>query len=133
MTRPLASLLVVLLLIGTAACALTQNSTRSGVSPDRIVVDQLPSSVSGMSAYEIVERYQPQWLQKRGASSVNAPTHVQVYLDGNRSPLGPPGSLRQLPAMDIESIEHLSGSEAQARYGLNNTQGAIVVHTKAGR
>lgn len=125
-------LIALFVLLGTAACATTQRPPQSGVSSNRIVIDELPVSVSSFSAYEIVEHYRPHWLQKRGPASFNAPTDVAVYLDGNRSRFGPPSALRQLPAMDIVEIEHLSGSEAQAKYGLNNIHGAIVVHTHPG-
>ncbi len=124
--------LAVLLLIGVAACA-TARDPEPGVSSDRIVIAELSDDVAGLSAYQVVEQHRPQWLRKRGEASVTAPRDVQVYLDKNRSPLGPPSTLRRLPAMDVDSIVHLSASEAQAEYGLNNVQGAIVVYTKNSR
>lgn len=125
-------LLALVLLLGLVACASTRDP-QPGVSSDQIVVEELSDEVGGLSAYEIVERYRPQWLRKRGESSILAADEIAVYLDNNRSRLGPPSALRQLPAMDIASIRHLSAAEAQAEYGLNNVQGAIVVHTKDGR
>lgn len=132
MLQRIPHLLAFAFLLGMAACASSSNP-QPGVSSDLIVIEELSDEVGGQSAYEVVARHRPQWLRKRGESSLLASTEVQVYLDRNRLPLGPPSALEQLPAMDVDSIRHLSSSEAQLEYGLNNVQGAIVVYTKAGR
>lgn len=84
-----------------------------------------------MTAYEVVEQHRSHWLQRRGFSTMQDRQPIKVYLDGNTLPYGNAASLRELPASDVRAMEHLSGREAQARYGVGNAQGAIVVDTRS--
>lgn len=125
--------LLVLSLIGSA-CATSSNSSssnsESGVSPDRIVVDELEFPVEGLSAYDLISQYKSQWLVKRGRMSINNPVSIKVYLDNTGSPFGDVSSLRQIQARSIAYIEHYDGSEAQFKFGVGNNAGAILVRTK---
>lgn len=77
------------------------------------------------SVYAAIEALRTNWLTLRGPSG-----QVQVYLDGQY--LGGVGMLRTIPVSNVESIRHLNGIEAAARYGLNHDQGAILVSTHHG-
>ena len=112
------------------ACAATTQPSGSGA--DEIVVSELPPSAPSQSAYEIVQQYKSSWLRGRGRSSINAPQEVSVYLDSGGHRYGGPESLKQISGRDVESIEWLSSQEAQFRFGMDNTQGAILVHMKTG-
>jgi hypothetical protein len=81
------------------------------------------------SAYTLVQRLRPQWLRKRGPSSVENQGDILVYVDGNRQ--GPPSTLRNLDVVDIESMEFLSDNEATMRYGSGHDNGVILVHLKS--
>jgi hypothetical protein len=119
------------LALGLSACSGARQG-RPGVSPSRITIDDLSGSVVGMTAYDVVQRYRGQWLRKRGRVSVNHPQSIKVYLDTSPTPYGPVSSLREIVATDVEVIEHLNANKAQFRYGMDNTQGAIVVHLRTG-
>lgn len=123
---------VVILLFGLVACTSTSNTSQKGVSSSRIELAQLPSDVSGKSAYQVVKEYKSHWLQKRGASSINSQTEISVYLDTNQTRFGNPESLKQIQAVNVQAIEWLDSQEATFRYGLDNTQGVILVHMKRG-
>lgn len=116
------------------ACASTGGSTssdsRSGISSDRIVVDELSLPAGSLSAYDLVNQYKTQWLQKRGHISINNDVSIKVYVDGTGSPFGGVSSLRKIRADDIAYIEHYSGSAAHFKFGLDNGAGAIYVRTK---
>lgn len=113
--------------IGIAACASTESSSQG--SGDRLVFKELSISLSGKTAYEVIEEVQPQWLRKRGRTSINNPEEVNVYLEGTE--YGPVESLRQISAENVEYAEHLSSGEAQFRFGPGNPQGAIVVYLRS--
>lgn len=121
--------LLALLVVGLAACS-GSNNTRSGVTASRIDIDELSMDVGGQSAYEIVQQLRPQWLRKRGESSFNSPDEISVYISTNKTRFGSVSALRQLQAQNISAIQYLDSREAQFEYGMDNTQGAIVVHMK---
>ena len=128
--RPFAvTVIMTALLVGFTACA-GSGSSRSGVTSNRIEIDKLSMDVGGQSAYEIVQQLRPQWLRKRGDSSFNSPEEISVYLSTNKTRFGSVSALRQLQAQNIAAIQYLDSREAQFEYGMDNTQGAIVVHMK---
>ena len=119
-----------------AACGSSResgtNGSRSGDSAQRIVFSELESPVGGMTAYQVVNKYKPHWLRKRGRSSLENPVPIKVYLNDSESPFGTVSDLRQLEAANISIIERLTSREAQFEYGIEHFSGALVVRTKSG-
>lgn len=116
--------------ISLGACATMEEASGSSSSnEDRLVFNELSMSLSGKTAYEVIEEIQPQWLRKRGRSSINNPEEVNVYLEGTE--YGPVSSLRQISAENVDYVEHFSSGEAQFRFGPGNTQGAIAVYLRS--
>lgn len=115
-----------------AACAASSRSPSAAphavrrdtqlISPEEVL------SARHSNAYEMVRALRPEWLRKRGVRSMGADGDVVVYLDRTR--LGGPDSLRGIPTQDITAIQHLSGTEAQQRFGEGHWHGAIVVITR---
>ena len=130
MSRPL---IVLLLSLGLVGCV-TQNApsdNREGISSNRITVNELPVTANNMSAYEIVQRYKPQWLRKRrGNSGITSRSSIKVYLNGGGSPYGGVQSLEEIDGSAVTYIEHYSASEAQRKFGNGNLAGAIYVSTR---
>jgi hypothetical protein len=52
---------------------------------------------------------------------------IQVYLDGVR--LGGVEDLRRISTQSVQSIRHYTAQEAQVRFGIGHSNGAIVVAT----
>lgn len=124
------SLVLVFLLGGVLGCASTEEGSSSGdSSPDRLVFSDLDASVSGRTAYDVIEEHRPQWLRRRGRTSINNPAEVNIYLEGTK--YGTVESLRDISAENVELAEHLDSGEAQFRFGPGNTQGAIVVYLRS--
>jgi hypothetical protein len=79
--------------------------------------------------FTAVQSLRPQWLRRNHSSTIRGGDGISVYRDGVR--LGGVAELRQMAATDAATVTYLSPSQAQARYGLGNLNGAIVV-TSAG-
>jgi hypothetical protein len=81
------------------------------------------------SIHELVSTLRPQWVRMRGPDSLNGTaTPVQAYLDGIR--LSGIIALAELSTAGVIAVEFVDGVEAAARWGLNHSQGAIVVRTR---
>lgn len=80
-------------------------------------------------AFTTVQSLRPQWLQRRGSTSLRGgEVQIKVYLDGTL--LGGPENLRQITTRSISSIRYLDGLQASERFGFDHGQGAIVVSTR---
>lgn len=112
------------------SCGTTGEGT-SGDDPTVISHEEIEDVGEISDAYNLVQRLEPQWLRKRGRSSLQQPGDIIVYVEDNRQ--GGPESLRQMDVIDIESIEFLRPDKATMRYGSGHDHGAILVHLKTGR
>lgn len=70
----------------------------------------------------------PQWLRVRGKGSINMSEQVWVYRDGVK--FGGVGALRQIRPSEIREIQHMDGSQATQRFGVDHGAGAIFVLTR---
>lgn len=128
--------LVFVLSLALSACASSERSQSEEASGDhasnRIVISNLSVSVSGMSAFDVINQYKPLWLQNPGKKSLQNTPEVQVYVNNPGEALGSISALRSIRATEVESIEYFNERDAQFRFGLGNSAGAILVHTKDG-
>lgn len=120
-----------LLLLASTACATTPGQERPRRSQDILTLEEIQETgAQHFNAYDLIRNRRPAWLRTRGTNSLMAPDPIMVYIDGTR--LGGPETLQGIPAMDIEEIRFYDAAEAQARFGLGNTNGAIAVETRTG-
>ena len=129
MLRTITCLALSLLLVACGTSTRTTSDTQSR-NPDKINVSDLPYPIEVMTAYDIVRRYNANWLRKRGRSSIEHPNPIRVYLDNTSSPLGGIDALRNINGIDIESIERFGAREAQLHFGVGHTSGALLVRTR---
>jgi len=120
--------LMLALLLGTAACTGSGQSREGGGDPNEITRQEIQRVEQVSSAYSVVQRLRPNWLRKRGPSSVSNPGDVIVYVEGSR--YGPPESLRQLDPLNVASMRFLSDNEATTRYGTGHDNGVILVRLR---
>lgn len=102
----------------------------SGHSPNVISQKEIQEIGDVVDAYTLVQHYHPQWLEKRGRSSIERPGDVVVYVEHSRQ--GGPSSLRQISVANVQRIEYLPPGEATMEYGSGHDNGAIRVHLKDG-
>lgn len=81
-----------------------------------------------LTAYEVIRQERPSWLRVRGPNSFTSMNPIVVYVDGMRH--GGLEALETIPTMVVELIRFYGASEAQSRFGLNHTNGAIEVTTR---
>jgi len=129
-------LLVSVLVVGGCATGGTHTETTGTTSAtsqrsggDVITSDEL-AKVAHNDLYAAISQLRPTFLVTRGASSLGggAADVVHVYVDG--VPRGDLQTLRQINAVDVKEVRHLSASEATQRFGTGNTMGAILVTRK---
>ena len=121
--------LLILLALTVAGCASTGSDNRSRRNENEISQEEVQGARSADNAYSLVQRLRPNWLRKRGRSSVTNPTDIKVYIEGAR--YASPRALRQVQVMSIASMEYLSPAQATNRLGGGHENGAILVFLKS--
>lgn len=119
-----------LLMLAVAGCTGSGQSRSSGGNPDLITQEQIRQTGATSNAYTLVQRLRPNWLRKRGRSSVMNPGSILVYVDGSR--YGGVERLRALQVTNVESFAFLGGAAATTRFGTGHDHGVIAVTTKGG-
>lgn len=120
---------VLLVCLAAAACAPAAPSSGPTVrhDPNRITREEIENNLQLSNAHDLVQRLRPGWLRVRGPDSFRQITVVKVYYDN--AFLGGPESLRNIRVDGVMSLQFFDASEATQRWGIGNTQGAILVST----
>ena len=104
----------------------------SGTAAQRNVVTAQELAVAGdVDLHEALTRVRPTFLRSRiggGTTGVQAP-ELKVYFDGMRMDEGVE-HLRSLAARNIQEVRFLEPQQANARFGGNNSGGALVITSK---
>ena len=112
-----------------AACASTGGGGAATAGDRSVLSAEELRAEPGRSLFEVIRQRRPQWLARRGASSLQgADDDVAVYQDGVR--VGGPSVLANLQVTVVESVRFLSAAEATTRYGTGHPHGAILVVTR---
>ena len=122
MRKPTVLAVAALLLTGCAA----GQSGAPRVDPDRISRVEIEEA-GPSSAYDLIRKLRPLWLNKRGNTSFTQDTDVWVYLDGTR--VGEREMLRGVRTDNLESLEFMDARRATNRYGPGHMNGAILLNT----
>jgi hypothetical protein len=87
----------------------------------------------GMTVYDLIAHLRPEYLRSRGSNSFRdtTPPTAVVYLDGAR--LGSLEQMKSLSADRVSQIQYLSAANAQTRFGMDHTGGAILIISKVGQ
>lgn len=114
-----------------AACA-TTGGTGAAVhhGSSSLITRQEIQQAHVSDAYQAIVKLEPQWLRSQGAMTP-APAGPQdlalptVIVDGQE--YGDLSQLRNIQAMDVQSMKYLGPSDATTEYGTGHSGGAIVV------
>jgi hypothetical protein len=116
--------MIVLVGAGLMACAGGGRGGERAGTGNIITLEQL-SMYPNATAYEIVQRFRPRFLQRRGQTSISnqESPYPLVYMDGMRR--GTIDELRRIPSLSIEVIEYITPADATTRWGTGHTAGVI--------
>jgi hypothetical protein len=127
--RPSRLAVLGLLLIVTASCASSSQGPRTSARRDaRQLSSEEIRTTSASNMYDVIRSQRPEWLIKRGQTSINLEGDIVVYVDNVA--LGGPEALKSIDVHSVQNVRFLSASEAQMRYGVGHMHGAIVVTTR---
>jgi hypothetical protein len=121
--------ILVLAMVAPLGCATPRSGTKPSSDRNLLLSGEIERT-SAVNAYDAVRQRRPEWLRRRGRSSIqNATADVLViYLDGAR--LGSPQTLRSIAAGSILEIRHLDGPDATTRFGTGHAGGALLIRTR---
>jgi len=121
-------LALALLLISTA-CAPNGVSGNRGGARMVILHEEILDS-GARNAFDLVQIRRPQWLRVRGNQSIGNPTEETPTVYFNNTRMGGSDALRAIPLVSIQSVQFLSPAQANLRWGVGNSHGAIVISTE---
>jgi hypothetical protein len=121
---------VVLLLVGAGLLSCAGGGPRARGGSGNIITAEQMSLYPNASAWEVVQRFRPRFLQPRGQSSIANPdaSYPVVYVDGMRR--GGIAELRQIPVVNLETIEYIASADATTRWGTGHAAGVILVTSR---
>jgi len=126
-----ARLLVAALAVQSASCARTPGppagvpASRSGRTASVLACDEVRSVTGVSSAYDLVRRLRPTWLETRGQISIYNEPGMGLIIDGRK--MDAVDQLQDVPARAVVRIERLRAEEVRS-FG-QFPQGAISVTT----
>lgn len=120
-------ILPALLVIFASACSNAPGPATTGrASNPSVITEAELERFAGQSIHEAIRRLRPQFLRSRGPSTITQGSNgIVVYLGTTR--MGDPGALNQIRVSDVLRVQYLTPSEASQRFGLDHTEGAIVL------
>lgn len=123
------ALIFVLAVVAPLGCATPHSGTRPSRERDLLLSEEIERTAA-VSAYDAVRQLRPEWLRRRGRSSMqNANAEVLViYLNGLR--LGNVQTLNSVAVGSILEIRHLDATDATTRFGTGHAGGALLIRTK---
>jgi hypothetical protein len=119
-------LLFVAVVTAVTGCGVRQGTASTRVDRSVITFEQLQEG-GYRNALEAVEALRRTWLIER-PDGLTTQREVQVYLDNSR--LGGIQALRQVSTNDISSIRYIDAATAINRWGVDHSQGVIMIVTR---
>lgn len=130
LTSKWASILTLLVVTG---CANMATGEYDGQRSSLITQEEIEQAgMETVTAFELVQRLRPRWLQRGTPRSVGLSTLIAVYQDDSR--LGGPDEMRLIPVSDVIEIRYLDSAQAGRLPGIgsDHVEAAIVVVTQRG-
>ena len=116
------------LLTASWGCASGGTGGTDRPDADRISATELAADEE-RDLLTLIQRLRPRWLQTRGSDTFSGQVGAAVIIDGMQQQAGL-GALRQIRAVEVESVEYMNARDATTRYGMNMAGGAILVTMK---
>lgn len=120
--------IVALASFGLAASCAGQRF-QEGHGSDRSIITQEQLRENHFnSVYDAVEALRNNWLHAKSTDSFYSPSQIWAYLDETK--LGGVETLKTVAIGPVVYIKYLDGPTASARWGVDHSQGVILVATR---
>lgn len=124
------------LILGATAIACASPGTPGSGAPQKgtllTAAEIATFEPEGKTAYDMVERLRPRWLQARGVRSLRGQSDstefALVVVDGH--PMGRIQRLRDIEAFQVEDVRYSDPSESSGKFGERGASGVIEVRMK---
>lgn len=130
--KPLAGISVLgLMQLCLAACGPSAPPDSLEPTPShRHITNAEIEGITADNAFAVVQQLRPQWLRRRGPTSVLEPEGElpTVYVDNMR--VGDLAILNSIPVSEISEIRFITGPDATTRWGTGVTAGVIEIIRK---
>ena len=124
--RPLPLLLALLLAVPAGLSAQDPPKVpKPTKNPDLITRQEIEALPEAQTAFEVVTRLRPSWLNTRQGSLTQSPGDIVVYVNEVRR--GGRAALREVDRLQIAEIRRVRGVDATTRFGTDHEHGAILV------
>lgn len=114
-------------LLGACAHRTREQREATAHDPELITAEEM-AGVNAVTVYDIVQHLRPAWLLRSRPNPALPNQYLIIYVDGQRLGSGI-DALRTLPVRSAYSVEFLSPTKAQGRFGPGHNVGAIEVLT----
>ena len=114
-------------LVGACAHRTREPNDKPAHDPDLITADEM-AGINASTVYDAVQHLRPAWILRSRPNPALPSQFLIIYVDGQRLGSGI-DALRTLPVRSAYSVEFLSPSKAQGRFGPGHNIGAIEVLT----
>lgn len=98
-------------------------------SRDVLTLEEIQTASGAENAYEVVRRLRPEFLRKRGATSISTPEPNPIVVYVNGANVGGVEMLRQIRVFELKEIRYVNARDATTRYGTDHSGGALEVVT----
>jgi hypothetical protein len=109
---------------GAAPTATPRHSANSAISREEL------DRAQAADLFSALQSLRPHWLNRQHAQTVNGGDGINVYVNGYK--VGGLEELRHMSSADAATVAYLSPAQAQARFGVGNLNGAILVTSAGG-
>lgn len=117
------TIVVVCSIVATLACASTGNTGSTGISGNPRITAEEVAAANLPTAYDVVERLRRAWLRRDALTG----GEVSVYME-ERS-LGGAEKLREIPAVEVRTLELVPNEQATLRWG-SSVKGSVILITR---
>jgi len=121
------TLFVAASVMGACAHGAREPGNATPHDPELITADEM-AGINASTVYDAVQHLRPAWILRSRPNPALPNQFLIIYVDGQRYGSGIDG-LRTLPIRSAYSVEFLSPTRAQARFGPGHSIGAIEVLT----
>lgn len=120
--------LVILLASATlVGCAGGTTQSRSERGSGNVLTQEQLAATNSDNLYDAIAKLRPDWLTRRGPTSVSDPTPASASVFMNGTLLGKAEYLVQMRVLDATEVHYWDAGTASARFGMGHPRGVIEI------